>query len=89
VPADRFPSLSKIIDHLESQYKRLRKLIRELSEEQLDSQSAGNPQRSVRSSILHGLHDEACHSGEMHLLRKMQAAAKRGSCPESSSRDQR
>jgi hypothetical protein len=25
----------------------------------------------LRRSILHGLHDEACHSGEMYLLLKM------------------
>lgn len=75
VPADRFPQLSEVIHHLESQHKRLRKLISELSEEQLSSQSVSNPKRSVRSAILHGLHDEACHCGEIHLLNKLQAAA--------------
>jgi hypothetical protein len=60
VPTDRFPQLSDVIEHLEAQHKRLRKLIGELSEEQLRSQSASNPKRSVRSAILHGLHDEAC-----------------------------
>jgi hypothetical protein len=74
VAADRFPQLSEVVHHLESQHKRLRKLIGELSEEQLSSQSASNPKRSVRSTILHGLHDEACHCGEMHLLNKMQGA---------------
>jgi DinB superfamily len=77
VPADRFPQLSEVIHRLEAQHKRLRKLIGELSEEQLDSQSASNPKRSVRSAILHGLHDEACHCGEMHLLHKMQAATEK------------
>jgi hypothetical protein len=77
VPADRFPQLSEVIHRLETQYKRLRKVISELSEEQLDSPSASNPKRSVRSAILHGLHDEACHSGEMHLLGKIQAVAQR------------
>jgi DinB superfamily len=75
IPANRFPELSEVIHYLESQHKRLRKLIGELSEEQLNNQSASNPKRSVRSAILHGLHDEACHCGEMHLLNKMQAAA--------------
>jgi hypothetical protein len=28
------------------------------------------------SAILHGLHDEACHCDEMHLLGKIQAIAK-------------
>ncbi len=76
VSADRFPELSEVIERLEAQHKRLRKLIGQLSEEQLDSQSASNPKRSVRSAILHGLHDEACHCGEMYLLSKMQAAAR-------------
>jgi len=76
VPSDRWPSLSEVIHHLEAQHKRLGKLIGELSEEQLDRPSASNPKCPVRSAILHGLHDEACHCGEMHLLHKMQAAAK-------------
>src|SRR6516162_5804016 len=79
IPADRFPELSEVIRHLESQHKRLRKLISELSEEQLSIQSASNPKRSVRSAILHGLHDEACHCGEMHLLSKIQLAASKRS----------
>jgi hypothetical protein len=75
VPADRWPQLSEVIHHLEAQHKRLRKLIGELSEEELDRPSASNPKRTVRSAILHGSHDEACHGGEMHLLHKMQAIA--------------
>jgi len=75
VPADRWPQLSEVIHHLEAQHKRLRKLIGELSEEELDRPSASNPKRTVRSAILHGLHDKACHGGEMHLLHKMQAIA--------------
>ena len=62
-----------------TQHKRLGKLIGELSEEQLDRSSASNPKRTVRSAILHGLHDEACHCGEIYLLGKMQVAARNGS----------
>jgi hypothetical protein len=79
VPADRWPQLPDVIHHLEKQHKRLRKLIGELSEGQLDRPSASNPKRTVRSAILHGLHDEACHCGEMYLLGKMQAAARKRS----------
>jgi DinB family protein len=75
VPPDRWPSLSEVIHKLEVQHKRLGKLIGELREDELDRPSASNPKRTVRSAILHGLHDEACHSGEMHLLHKMQAIA--------------
>jgi len=76
IPSDRWPPLTEVIHHLEAQHKRLAKLIGELSEEQLDRPSASNPKRTVRSAILHGLHDEACHCGDMHLLHKMQAIAK-------------
>ncbi len=77
VPSDRWPMLSDVIDQLEVQHKRLGKVIGELSEKELDRTSASNPKRTVRSAILHGLHDEACHCGEMHLLGKMQAVAKK------------
>ena len=76
VPPDRWPSLTVVIRHLHDQHKRLRKVIGELTEEQLDRPSVSNPKRTVRSAILHGLHDEACHCGEMHLLHKMQAITK-------------
>jgi hypothetical protein len=79
VPADRWPQLPDVIHHLETQHKRLGKLIGELSEEQLDRSSASNPKRTVRSAILHGLHDEACHCGEIYLLGKMQVAGRKGS----------
>jgi hypothetical protein len=75
VPSDHWPSLSDVIYHLESQHQRLGKLIGELSEAELDRPSASSPKRTVRFVILHGLHDEACHCGEMHLLSKMQVAA--------------
>jgi DinB superfamily len=76
VPAERWPPLADVIHELEAQYARLRRLIGGLSEEQLDEQSARRSRRTVRSAILHALHDEACHSGEMYLLCKMQRAAK-------------
>src|SRR5438093_633696 len=51
VPSDRWPLLSEVIHQLESQHKRLRTIIGELSEEQLDRPSASNPKRTVRSAI--------------------------------------
>jgi hypothetical protein len=77
VAPDRWPSLSAVIGHLEAQHRRLLALISQLSEEQLDRPSAGNPKRTVHSVILHCLHDEACHCGEMYLLFKLQVAARR------------
>src|SRR5207245_1743500 len=73
VAPDRWPSLGEIVNRLQSQQERLRRVIGGLTEEQLDRPSANNPNRTVRFSILHGLHDEACHSGEAFLLLKMQA----------------
>ena len=46
-------------------------MIGSLSQEQLDAPEPGNPARTVRYAILRGLHDEARHSGEISLLRKM------------------
>jgi hypothetical protein len=76
VPANRWPALSEVIEQLESQHMRLGELIAQLTEERLDGRAVGNSKRTVRSAILHGLHDEACHCGEMYLLAKMQAALK-------------
>jgi hypothetical protein len=60
---------------LKVQRERLRQVIGALTDEQLGCSSAADPRHTVRRSILHGLHDEACHSGEMYLLLKMQQAA--------------
>lgn len=46
-------------------------MIRGLTPDQLDAPEAGNPSRSVRYAIMHGLHDEARHGGEISLLRKL------------------
>ena len=76
VPADRWPSLGEVVAQLRTQHARLSRIISGLSGEQLDRPSARNPDRSVRSSILHGLHDEAGHGGEAYLLLKMQARSR-------------
>jgi len=72
-----WPTLSEVVAQLRTQYERLRGVIGGLSCEQLDSPSANNPDRTVRYTILHGLHDEACHGGEAYLLLKMQAVTSR------------
>jgi hypothetical protein len=73
VPADGWPSLAEVIAHLESQYKRMRLLLSKLNDEKLKRPSIRRPTETVRRAILHALHDEACHCGEIHLLRKMRA----------------
>jgi len=74
VPAGRWPTLAEVIRRLQDQHDRMSRIIGELSDEQLDQPADGHPDHTVRYAILHALHDEACHSGEMHLLRKLQAA---------------
>jgi hypothetical protein len=72
VPAGRWPSLDAVVDRLVDQHRRLRRAILEATEADLAAPTGGDPDRTVRFSIVHGLHDEACHSGEILLLRKMQ-----------------
>jgi hypothetical protein len=74
VPSHKWPTLAAVVAELESQRKRLRTIIGGLTEQQLESPSRRNAERTVRYHILHGLHDEARHSGEISLLRKLQAA---------------
>jgi hypothetical protein len=67
----RWPLLEEVVAQLAGQHVRLRQMIEKLSEERLSSPIPGKGNRSVRYAILHGLHDEACHSGEIWLLRKL------------------
>jgi hypothetical protein len=75
VPEGRWPPLPEVIRRLEAQRERLRRVIGALTEEELGRPSAADPRHTVRRSILHGLHDEACHCGEIYLLLKMQRSA--------------
>ena len=76
VPRDRWPPLGEIIARLREQRARLKRILAGLTDSALEAPAAGSPSRSVRYAILHGLHDEACHSGEMYLLLKMQARSR-------------
>ncbi len=71
VPSDRWPLLSEVVAQLTHQNLRLRHVIGLLNEKQLSGPMPGNVNRTVRYAIVHGLHDEACHSGEIWLLRKL------------------
>jgi hypothetical protein len=70
----RWPTLAEVKSKLIDQAERLTAAIQHLTEQQL-SQKIGDSAkpRSLRLSILHGLHDEAGHQGEMWLLKKMQS----------------
>lgn len=72
VPADRWPPLEQVVQELRVQHGRIRKILSNLSDEELASSAFNAPEQTVRYRIVHALHDEACHSGEIWLLRKLQ-----------------
>jgi len=68
-----WPKLQDVITQLKQQFETLTSVIPTLSQEKL-SAPVGDPSkgRNLRWSILHGLHDEANHQGEIWLLKKLQ-----------------
>ena len=66
-----WPPLATVASALKTQHERLRGIIEALTPDQLEAPEPLNPARPVRYAILHGLHDEARHSGEISLLRKL------------------
>jgi hypothetical protein len=73
-----WPKLAEVTEALRGQLARLTAAIEALSPEQLERVVDPQRNRTLRYSILHGLHDEAGHQGEIWLLRKLhgrQAAA--------------
>jgi hypothetical protein len=66
-----WPAVADVAAALREQLPRLIGVLRALTPQQLAQVVA--PPRTLRFSILHGLHDEAIHQGEMYLLRKMYA----------------
>ena len=70
-PPEAWPRLADVTSHLREQIERLRLAIRSLSPQDLDRVHDPARNRTVRYSIVHGLHDEATHQGEIHLLKKL------------------
>jgi hypothetical protein len=68
-----WPTVEEVRGALRAQLDRLLAAIEPLSEQQLSKIVDTAKNRSLRYSILHGLHDEAGHQGEMYLLKKMYA----------------
>jgi hypothetical protein len=64
-----WPAAAEVADALREQLHRLTGVLASLTPEQLAR--VVHPPQTLRYSILHGLHDEAIHQGEMYLLRKM------------------
>ena len=79
VASYRWPPLAQVVVQLTEQHVRLRRVIDGLSEEQLSRPLLGRGNHTARYAIVHALHDEACHSGEIWLLRKLiRSSAKQG-----------
>jgi hypothetical protein len=66
-----WPPLADVIDALRNQLQGLTTAIAVIPPERLDQIVDPAKKRTLRYSILHGLHDEAGHQGEIWLLRKM------------------
>ncbi|HUW81165.1 MAG TPA: DinB family protein [Phycisphaerae bacterium] len=76
MPGERWPTLIEVVEALRSQHQRLRAIVATLTAEQLAAPPSGAAQGSVRHRIVHALHDETSHGGEIWPLCKMQNAGK-------------
>jgi len=68
-----WPTVDQVRIALRDQLQRLTAAIEPLSPQQLAKVVDAARGRTLRYSILHGLHDEADHQGEIYLLKKMYA----------------
>ena len=66
-----WPTLSEIVALLNDQAARLLAVMKTLRQERMDQVIDAVNNRTLRFSILHGLHDEAQHQGEIQLLKKL------------------
>ena len=78
IEADDWPSLAIVAGKLREQHTRLRRHLARLADRELsasfDLPESGWHGTPVRNVVLHAFHDEACHSGEIWLLRKLYGA---------------
>ena len=73
-----WPGISDVISELRGQLPRLTDAITALSPQHLNQVQGPPHDESLRYLIVHGLHDEANHQGEIWLLRKMYGKLSRG-----------
>ena len=71
VRPEDWPSLGIVTTALSEQHRRLRELYAGLTQEQLDGPDPGKPERCARRTLLVAMQDEARHTGEIMLLRKL------------------
>lgn len=73
VPREAWPELADVVERLREQLPRLRATINALTPQQLGRPTDPGRSRTLRYSMVHGLHDEAGHQGEIYLLRELYA----------------
>jgi hypothetical protein len=66
-----WPTRAMVIAKLREQYQRFVQMLESVTPEQLTQHLGPGEHDTVASRIIHGLHDEARHQGEMYLLFKM------------------
>ena len=66
-----WPGIEEVRAALRDQLQRLTTIIETLTDSELGKITDPAKNRTLRYSILHGLHDEAGHQGEIYLLKKM------------------
>jgi hypothetical protein len=71
-----WPSVEQVRTQLQEQLTRLLNGLESTSEADLAKVVNPKNNRTLRWSILHGLHDEANHQGEIYLLKKMLAKSR-------------
>jgi hypothetical protein len=72
---DQWPALADVVVQLRTQHARLRSVLEGLSPDRLSLPlhvpTWGWHGAPLRRVVIHAFHDEACHSGEIWLLRKL------------------
>jgi hypothetical protein len=70
--SEDWPDRDELVELLTAQLRRIEELLAGVSPSDWKRPAAGlSAKRDLRGWVLHGLHDEAKHSGEMYLLWKM------------------
>ena len=67
-----WPPKGELVEHLVRQHARVRQLVTPLTDGELARVLSPRSGSTLARLIIHGLHDEANHQGEMYLLLKMQ-----------------
>lgn len=72
-----WPAREALIESLKKQHDRVMQLLASATPQLLSRTPRENNPATVEQWLLHGIHDEAAHQGEMHLLTKLWKAGLR------------